>query len=367
MTSTAAAAVFDLTSIPPSTGRRRWTWQVPTPHRRHDPRTARSRTGTRTRPPLIVMANHRMASPAWKNRPLLLHVFWSCFCWLFLLLAAQLPRQGTALLTTPTTIPSFPRLRPPRPLLSPPPPSSLLSSTAAWVPRDGPRTRMASSPPSSSSSSPSDGDTGEAAAVPELTAGNGKQDDDDDVSGTTAEATGGSEVDVGDLNLADSSTTAPPALWKRVVSMYKRGAGDGDGLTFRQRLAKAGMSVVLSYGFVSNMSYCVSVSAAWYIFCKRTALSPLAPGQRPRFLAVYSGFWVFNNIVRPIRFAASVALSTKFDAIVRNIQERANVSRRVAIGLTVVLANVVGTTMLMCAGVALAASLAGVPIFPPKG
>ena len=42
-----------------------------------------------------------------------------------------------------------------------------------------------------------------------------------------------------------------------------------DGLTFRQRLTKMGMAAVLSYGWVSNMSYSVTVSLAWYIFSKR--------------------------------------------------------------------------------------------------
>ena len=154
--------------------------------------------------------------------------------------------------------------------------------------------------------------------------------------------------------------------WKRVVFFYKYNNSNkqDDGLTFRQRLGKAGLSVVLSYGFVSNMSYCVSVSVAWYIFCKRTLLSPLAPGQWPKFLAVYSGFWVFNNIVRPVRFALSVAISTQFDKVVQFIQDKARVNKSVAIGLTVFFANVVGTTVLMCLGISLAASLAGVPIRP---
>ena len=41
-----------------------------------------------------------------------------------------------------------------------------------------------------------------------------------------------------------------------------------DDLTFKQKLAKAGLSVLLSYGFVSNMSYTVTVSLAWYVFTK---------------------------------------------------------------------------------------------------
>jgi hypothetical protein len=153
--------------------------------------------------------------------------------------------------------------------------------------------------------------------------------------------------------------------WKRIVFFYKYGTKKADdGLTFRQKLTKAGLSVVLSYGFVSNMSYCVSVSAAWYIFCKRTQLSPLAPGQWKPFLAVYSGFWVFNNVVRPVRFGASVALSTQFDKIVQWIQTKTRLSKGASIGLVVFLANIVGTTVIMCTGIAFAASLAGVPIRP---
>ena len=54
--------------------------------------------------------------------------------------------------------------------------------------------------------------------------------------------------------------------WKRILFYHKYNK-DGtlkpdDGLTFKQRLAKAGLSVLLSYGFVSNMSYCVTVSLA---------------------------------------------------------------------------------------------------------
>jgi hypothetical protein len=42
------------------------------------------------------------------------------------------------------------------------------------------------------------------------------------------------------------------------------------------------------------------------------------------------------------------------------------VSKGVAVFATVFLLNVVGTISLMCAGIALAALLAGVPVFPAK-
>mmetsp|Transcript_56274 Transcript_56274/g.136417 ORF Transcript_56274/g.136417 Transcript_56274/m.136417 type:complete len:326 (+) Transcript_56274:73-1050(+) len=193
--------------------------------------------------------------------------------------------------------------------------------------------------------------------------------DDDSEGDSDSEGEGRSEsVVVDEIITSDGAVVKTTDIdvpsWKRTLLFWKYKNIDDDGLTFSQKLRKAGLSVVLSYGFVSNMSYCVSVSAAWYIFCKRTKLSPLAQGQWPSFLAVYSGFWVFNNVVRPIRFGASVALATQFDKVIAYIQTKFKVSKGAAIGLVVFLANIVGTTTLMCAGIAFASSLAGVPIRP---
>jgi len=168
-----------------------------------------------------------------------------------------------------------------------------------------------------------------------------------------------------DTEKTTSSTTESLSRWQSLKRRLFPPKED-DGLTFRQKLAKAGLSVALSYGWVSNVSYSVTVSLAWYIFSKRTGLSPLAPGQWKPFLAVYAGFYVFNNIVRPVRFALSVSVSLYFDRVVTWIQNKFRVSKGVAVGLTIFLANVVGTISLMCLGISLAATAAGVPIFPPK-
>ena len=136
-----------------------------------------------------------------------------------------------------------------------------------------------------------------------------------------------------------------------------------DGLSFKEKLAKAGLSVVLSYGWVSNVSYSIAVSIAWFIFSKQTGLSPLAPGQWPKFLAVYAGFFVFNNIVRPIRFGISCGVSLYFDRLVQKIQDKFRVKKGVAIFLTVFFANVLGTIALMCSGIYMASLAAGVPVF----
>jgi len=171
------------------------------------------------------------------------------------------------------------------------------------------------------------------------------------------------EVEAGDAVALDPR-------WKRIV-FYSRYNKDGtlkpdDGMTFKQKLAKAGLSVLLSYGFVSNMSYCVTVSLAWFGFSKKTGLSPLAPGQWKGFLAVYAGFYVFNNFVRPMRFALSVGVAPSFEKAVKTIQRKTRLSRGASIGIVVFLANIVGTTSLMSLGIYIASLAAGIPIFTPK-
>lgn len=154
-----------------------------------------------------------------------------------------------------------------------------------------------------------------------------------------------------------------PQRWYRsIVSMYQP---RDTSLTFRQRLAKMGLATILSYGFVSNMSYAVTVSCAWYIHNVKHQLSPLAPGQYKPFLLIYSGFWIFNNVVRPIRLGVSLAVvAPQCDKILNYIQMQYRVSRTVAIAVTVFLANVVGTISAMSLGIILASILSGVPIFP---
>jgi hypothetical protein len=111
------------------------------------------------------------------------------------------------------------------------------------------------------------------------------------------------------------------------------------------------------------MSYSVTVSLAWYIFSKQSGLSPLAPGQWKGFLAVYAGFWVFNNLIRPVRLAVAVGVAPFLDRVVLSIQNKLHVRKGTAIFVTVIVANVFGTIAFMSAGILLAATLAGVPVF----
>lgn len=169
------------------------------------------------------------------------------------------------------------------------------------------------------------------------------------------------EVEV--VDYGDGGKTKTGFLARIKASMKSQ---EDDGLTFKQRLAKMGLSALLSYGFVSNMSYSVTVSLAWFGFSKKTGLSPLAPGQWKPFLAVYASFYIFNNFVRPIRLAVSVGVTPYFDRAVAAIQRKTKLSKSASIGIVVFLANFCGTLTAMSLGILLASIAAGVPVFPPK-
>lgn len=139
-----------------------------------------------------------------------------------------------------------------------------------------------------------------------------------------------------------------------------------DELTTKERLAKMGISALLSYGWVSNMSYAISISLAWFTFNKQYGITPFAPGQRTKFLAVYSGFFIFNNAVRPIRVGLSIAVTRYFDNFVNYIQSKFKVRKSVAIGIVVFLTNVCGTFGAIGLGISLASAASGVAVFPPR-
>eukprot|EP00587_Corethron_hystrix_P007946 CAMPEP_0113314864 /NCGR_PEP_ID=MMETSP0010_2-20120614/10752_1 /TAXON_ID=216773 ORGANISM="Corethron hystrix, Strain 308" /NCGR_SAMPLE_ID=MMETSP0010_2 /ASSEMBLY_ACC=CAM_ASM_000155 /LENGTH=322 /DNA_ID=CAMNT_0000171231 /DNA_START=156 /DNA_END=1127 /DNA_ORIENTATION=- /assembly_acc=CAM_ASM_000155 len=189
--------------------------------------------------------------------------------------------------------------------------------------------------------------------------------------GTTlslSEAVGDIEIESIPSDNSGSEANAVEELSsKKIMSRLKRiFKKKDDGEDFKTKLKNMGLNVFLSYGWVSNMGYSISVSLAWFIFSKRTGLSPLAPGQWPKFLAVYAGFFALNNVIRPLRFAISVGVSKYFDTAIIKIQEKTKWSKPVAIGLLVFLVNVCGTFAAMFTGIFLASVFSGVPIWLPK-
>lgn len=132
----------------------------------------------------------------------------------------------------------------------------------------------------------------------------------------------------------------------------------------RESLSKMGMSALLAYGFVSNVSGVIAVSCAWFIFSTRTGISPLA--NKPAFLGIYAGFTVMLNVIRPARFALSMAISPYFERIRKTFQRKFGVSPKGATVLMVIFINLLGTSALMGLGVGLASILSGVPVWAVK-
>lgn len=130
----------------------------------------------------------------------------------------------------------------------------------------------------------------------------------------------------------------------------------------KTKLMKLGLATFLAYGFISNMSYAVMLSLSYYIFTCRTGISPIDPKQRAGFLAVYSGFFVINNFLRPVRVAMAASFSPYMEKVIVVLQERLACNRAVATGAVVFLFNVVGTFGAMYIGLNIAAFWSGVPV-----
>ena len=99
-----------------------------------------------------------------------------------------------------------------------------------------------------------------------------------------------------------------------------------------------------------------------HLFLIQTGLSPLSPGQWKGFLTIYAAFYAFLNIIRPARFALSVALSKYFDRALRCIQNRFSCNKAVAVGLLLSI-NICFGVAFMAFGVAAASALSGVPVW----
>lgn len=76
--------------------------------------------------------------------------------------------------------------------------------------------------------------------------------------------------------------------------------------------------------------------------------------------------YICNCIFSRFRLALAVAVGPYFDRFVLWIEKKTKVPKAVAIFLTVLLVNLIGTLLLMVGGISLASIASGVPVFPPK-
>lgn len=151
--------------------------------------------------------------------------------------------------------------------------------------------------------------------------------------------------DVGTVGGLENEVVGPekPTLWKRFKTVFLGGGLD------KAKIKALGIGAVLSYGFISNVSYGACVAVAWITHVKRSGLSPLAAGQWSGFLAVYAGLWALQNFLRPMRFALAVALTPAVNSLMEHIMESWGWSKGQAFGFLMLVMGV--GTMAILGGV----------------
>lgn len=134
----------------------------------------------------------------------------------------------------------------------------------------------------------------------------------------------------------------------------------------KETLAKLGLNVLLAYGFISNVAYITCFIIAWVLHGKTYGLSPLAPGSWKSFLLIYSGFVAVNNLIRPLRYGVSLAISPLFSKLVDTVEQKTGYKRATATSIVVFMVNIIGSTSYMGLGLLIATRIFGVPLFPPR-
>lgn len=134
----------------------------------------------------------------------------------------------------------------------------------------------------------------------------------------------------------------------------------------KETLAKLGLNVLLAYGFISNVAYITCFIIAWVLHGKTYGLSPLAPGSWKSFLLIYSGFVAVNNLIRPLRYGVSLAISPLFSKLVDAVEQKTGYKRATATSIVVFMVNIIGSTSYMGLGLLIATRIFAVPLFPPR-
>ena len=154
-------------------------------------------------------------------------------------------------------------------------------------------------------------------------------------------------------------------ITKKVKALISgEGVGGFKTANLKERMSKLGLYALLSYGFVSNVSYITCLIISWVAHGKRSGLSPLAPNQWKAFMVIYAGLWAANNILRPLRFSLAIALSPAFERLIDIVHAKTGFKRPTCTGIVVFLVNVCGTFTYLFGGLLLATTINKVPLLP---
>lgn len=178
------------------------------------------------------------------------------------------------------------------------------------------------------------------------------------------------ETSIDESNGNNTTTSITPNIVTPALGFFAKvksvlsGNGLGKFPIKKESLTKLGMNVLLAYGFVSNASYITCLILAWVTHGKSTGLSPLVPGQWKKFLLVYAGFFAANNVLRPLRFSLSIAITPAFDKFIDFVEKKTSWGRKYCTATVIFIVNICGPFAYLFAGLFVATTLANVPLLP---
>ncbi|CAE7206553.1 unnamed protein product [Symbiodinium natans] len=175
-----------------------------------------------------------------------------------------------------------------------------------------------------------------------------------------AEETEGTEGQTEEV--ASSTTEESNSLGARFKRWWRKNAKMDS-----KSLRKMGLMCLLSYGFVSNVNALLLILLATYRSIVATGASPLASSVAlKQFGITWAGLYVISNIVRPVRISIALAISKPFDNMVNWLQDKFSCKRWMAVGLVVLMLNVVLTIAFLWGGMLFVSSITGVKVDPSQ-
>eukprot|EP00898_Chlorokybus_atmophyticus_P008415 jgi/Chlat1/8575/Chrsp82S07964 len=133
---------------------------------------------------------------------------------------------------------------------------------------------------------------------------------------------------------ASSSRDYPqePSSVQRVITWFKRQQQATGEL--RARVAKLGLSAILTYGFFDGVTYTAAFVLAFLTYERTMGLNP---ARNLKDLAgVVVLMWAGNNVTRPFRVAAAAALAPAVDKLLNKMQARLRLPNQFAAFVLVV-------------------------------
>lgn len=124
----------------------------------------------------------------------------------------------------------------------------------------------------------------------------------------------------------------------------------------RTLLAKYGLGTVYVYFAFSSFASTAGLGLTWIAYYHKTSLSPLGPGQWPKFLTFYAGLWTLQQLSRPAKLAVAIAMAPAADRLLNSLSHWLRWSKSFLVVVLLVVQAVLSVALLavivsLCGGI----------------